>query len=77
MSDVDKLYNLAKTLPDDQMAELSDFAEFLHQKRSRHDAGDEVKGDRLDFRRAAGLGQEIWQSVDVEQYTQQERATWD
>lgn len=33
--------------------------------------------DSLDFRQTAGLGQEIWQSVDVEQYMQQERAAWD
>jgi Protein of unknown function (DUF2281) len=76
MSNVEKLYDLARSLPDDQMAELLDFAEFLHQKRSRHNAEDEDKGDRLDFRLAAGLGQEIWQSVDVEQYIQQERTIW-
>jgi hypothetical protein len=32
---------------------------------------------KLDFRKAAGLGREIWQSVDVEKYLQQERASWD
>lgn len=31
----------------------------------------------LDFRQAAGLGQEMWSSVEVEEYIQQERAAWD
>ncbi|MCY7276932.1 MAG: hypothetical protein LH702_25185 [Phormidesmis sp. CAN_BIN44] len=31
----------------------------------------------LDFRQSAGLGQDIWQSVNVEQYIEQERAAWD
>lgn len=31
----------------------------------------------LDFRQAAGLGQEMWSSVELEEYIQQERAAWD
>ncbi len=31
----------------------------------------------LDFRQAAGLGQEIWSRVEVEEYIQQERDSWD
>ncbi len=31
----------------------------------------------LDFRQAAGLGQDVWQSVNMERYIQQERAAWD
>lgn len=31
----------------------------------------------LDFRQAAGLGQEMWSRVGVEKYIQQERDTWD
>jgi len=83
MSSAEKLYELAKALPEDQAAELLDFAEFLLQKRSRQQAAEAAEAVRakadnpLDFRQAAGLGQEIWQSVDVERYIQQERAAWD
>lgn len=31
----------------------------------------------LDFRQAAGLGQEMWSQVAVENYIQQERESWD
>lgn len=31
---------------------------------------------RLDFRKAAGLGKEIWQDVDVDNYLQKERDQW-
>ena len=31
---------------------------------------------RLDFRKAAGLGKEIWQSIDVDAYMRQERDEW-
>ncbi|NJM60194.1 MAG: hypothetical protein HC849_08425 [Oscillatoriales cyanobacterium RU_3_3] len=38
---------------------------------------DEISIPVLDFRQAAGLGRELWQSVDVELYIQQERELWD
>jgi len=31
---------------------------------------------RLDFRKAAGLGKEIWQEIDVDAYLRQERDEW-
>jgi prevent-host-death family protein len=31
---------------------------------------------KLDFRKAAGLGKEIWKDVDVDKYLRQERASW-
>ncbi|MCF8051868.1 MAG: type II toxin-antitoxin system Phd/YefM family antitoxin [Desulfobacterales bacterium] len=31
---------------------------------------------RLDFRKAAGLGKEIWKDVDVDAYIRQERDQW-
>ncbi len=31
---------------------------------------------RLDFRKAAGLGKEIWKDVDVDAYIRQERDEW-
>jgi hypothetical protein len=77
MSNAEKLYELARTLPEDQTAEILDFAEFLLQKRSRQRSDHENADTYLDFRQAAGLGQEIWQGVDVAQYIQQERAAWD
>ncbi|MBD2576820.1 DUF2281 domain-containing protein [Oscillatoria sp. FACHB-1406] len=80
MSSADKLYELAKSLPEEQAAEILDFAEFLLQKRSRQlstEVATSTEPQLLDFRQAAGLGQEVWQSVNVEQYLQQERAAWD
>lgn len=32
---------------------------------------------KLDFRKAAGLGQEIWQKVDSDRYLGEERQEWD
>lgn len=40
-------------------------------------SSDESSIPLLDFRQAAGLGRELWQSVDVELYIQQERELWD
>lgn len=37
---------------------------------------DRPKG-KLDFRKAAGLGREIWSGVDAEKYVQQERSEWE
>ncbi len=31
---------------------------------------------RLDFRKAAGLGKEIWQEIDVDVYLRRERDEW-
>ncbi|MBW1891443.1 MAG: type II toxin-antitoxin system Phd/YefM family antitoxin [Deltaproteobacteria bacterium] len=31
---------------------------------------------RLDFRKAAGLGREVWEDLDVDIYLQQERGEW-
>jgi len=35
-----------------------------------------ASGGQLDFRKAAGLGKEIWKDIDVEQYLRQERDEW-
>jgi Protein of unknown function (DUF2281) len=76
MNPAEKLYELAKALPEDRVVELLDFAEYLLQKRSKQEVVVAID-QPLDFRQAAGLGQEIWQGVDVEQYIQQERMEWD
>ncbi|MBC2710542.1 MAG: hypothetical protein HGJ94_05960 [Desulfosarcina sp.] len=31
---------------------------------------------KLDFRKAAGLGKEVWKDIDVETYLRQERDEW-
>ena len=31
---------------------------------------------KLDFRKAAGLGKEIWEGIDVDEYLQTEREAW-
>lgn len=35
------------------------------------------RSGKLDFRKARGLGRELWRSVDVEQYLHAERTAWD
>ena len=58
MGTAERLYELAKTLPEDQAAELLDFAEFL-LRRSRQRSADVVSPEAnkpLDFRQAAGPG---------------------
>lgn len=32
---------------------------------------------KLDFRKAAGLGKEVWQEIDVDDYLRRERDQWD
>lgn len=32
---------------------------------------------RLDFRKAAGLGKEVWKGLDVEAYLRRERDSWE
>lgn len=70
MGTAEKIYELVKTLPEEQTIEILDFVEFLRQKQK-------VATKPLDFRQAAGLGKEIWQAVDVEAYLKQERSSWD
>jgi hypothetical protein len=69
MNSADKLYEFVKALPEDQAAEILDFAEFLLQKRSRQSSTEvatSTEHQSLGFRQAVGLGQEIWQGVNVE-----------
>lgn len=35
------------------------------------------KRGRLDFRKAAGLGKEIWKDINTDVYLRRERASWD
>lgn len=37
----------------------------------------EAISGKLDFRKAAGLGAEIWKEISIETYIQAERDTWD
>ena len=37
--------------------------------------GSKPKG-KLDFRKSAGLGKEIWEKVDIEEYLEEERGAW-
>jgi hypothetical protein len=80
MNRAEKIYELVKGMPEEEVKQVLIFAEFLLQKRSRQSSTEVVTSTEhqpLDFRQAAGLGQEVWQSVNVEQYLQQERAAWD
>ncbi len=35
------------------------------------------KSAKLDFRKSAGLGSDIWKEVDVEKYVKEERDNWE
>lgn len=32
---------------------------------------------KLDFRRAAGLGREVWEGINADKYIESERSSWD
>jgi prevent-host-death family protein len=40
------------------------------------DEDQHTRQGRLDFRKAAGLGKEVWQTIDVGAYLRQERDEW-
>ena len=40
------------------------------------EAGTSRSSGKLDFRKAAGLGKEIWQELDVDAYLRRERDQW-
>lgn len=73
MNVADKIYEIVKLLPEDQANEILDFAKFLQFKKQQEECADKS----LDFRDTAGLGIEIWRSVDLEAYLEQERSSWD
>lgn len=35
------------------------------------------KSGQLDFRKAAGLGKELWETINVDQYLNEERQAWE
>ena len=67
MSVADEIYEIVKLMPEDRANKILDFAKFLQSKQ-------ELADKPLDFRDAAGLGKEIWRSIDVDTYIQQERS---
>jgi thioredoxin-related protein len=70
MTIAEKIYEMLSTMPEEQVIQVLNFVTELHDNES------DIK-QKLDFRKAAGLGKEIWKSVDVEGYIQQERSSWD
>jgi Protein of unknown function (DUF2281) len=55
MNAAEKLYELARALPEERVVELLDFAEYLLQKRSQQEVAPAIDKP-LDCRQAAGLG---------------------
>ena len=51
-----------------KVAKLTRIDDMLSQKR---------KEGKLDFRKAEGLGAELWKNIDVEEYIKKERESWD
>ncbi|OPF20166.1 hypothetical protein B1L04_01700 [Microcystis aeruginosa KW] len=70
MSVADEIYEIVKLMPEERANKILDFAKFLQSNT-------ELVDKPLDFRNAAGLGKEIWRSIDVDTYIQQERSSWE
>jgi hypothetical protein len=70
MTTAEQVYEMLLTMPEDRAVKVLEFVHSLRKKES-------AKEDKLDFRNAAGLGQEIWRSVNAEEYLDRERDSWD
>ena len=46
-------------------------------KLSPIDDDRQLPAGKLDFRKAAGLGKEIWKGIDVDEYLSRERDSWE
>ncbi len=55
--------------PDEQLSLMEQLAISLRRRVGR--------GKRHDILELRGLGKEIWQNVDAQQYVDQERSSWD
>jgi hypothetical protein len=92
MGTPERIYELVKTLPSQQVDEVLDFVEFLRQKDQSKAALQPIPQGTLtglrgiakphlpkslDFRQAAGLGQEVWSDISTKEYIQKERESWD
>jgi hypothetical protein len=63
-------------LPPDLQQEVADFVGYLVEKRARQERCDKVERSLQAAEGFHGLGAEIWQGVDPDEYVRELRADW-
>ena len=64
-----------ESLSPEMQAEVADFVEYLHLKKARQQAETADKSLAA-VKRLKGLGKEIWQDIDPDQYVEELRRDW-
>lgn len=64
-----------ESLSPEMQAEVADFVEYLHQKQARQQAETADKSLAA-VKRLRGLGKEIWQNTNPDQYVEELRRNW-
>ena len=68
---VDEVLRMTTQLPpDDKLRLISLLSEHVRGEIDR-------EGEPVDMLSLAGLGAEVWQQIDVDEYLAQERASWE
>jgi hypothetical protein len=72
---VDQVLSMSEQLsPTDQLRLISLLSERLRDDIARDDIA--LEREPIDLLSLTGLGAEVWQAVDVADYLEQERASW-
>jgi hypothetical protein len=66
----DVLRRVQRLSPDDQLRLLEDVASLVRRQAT-------TQARRRSILELRGLGKEIWQDIDAQDYIDQERASWD
>lgn len=65
-----------ESLPPEMQVEVANFVEYLHKKRTEDEQVQEPDKSLAAIKRLKGLGQEIWQDIDPDQYVEDLRRDW-
>lgn len=65
-----------ESLPPEMQVEVADFVEYLHQKRARQERAESGDKSLAAVKELKGLGKEIWQDIDPDQYVEELRRDW-
>ncbi len=65
-----------ESLPLEMQGEVADFVEYLHQKRARQQQLKPANKSLTAIKQLKGLGKEIWQDTDPDQYVEELRSDW-
>jgi len=75
MMTLEKVLDEAIQLPLDQQRTLASILHYCYAAKFNESIDKKI--GKLDFRKAAGLGEDIWKNIQVENYIQMERQAWD